>query len=96
MHTSIDNKRKQAFMSDEEEIAAYEEKVKVLQQQLAREREKNKQSNEENKRLLAQREQLINTQLKSIKDIVSTQGVIPATILPLETLHFVRESAPDI
>jgi len=86
-------------MSDEEEIEAVvakEKKVKVLQQQLARVREINKQSNEENKRLLAQREQLINTQLKSIKDIVSTQGVIPATILPLETLHLVRESAPDI
>ena len=87
-------------MSDEEEIEAVianeKKDIEVLQQQLARMREINKQSDDEKKRLQAEREQLINIQLKSIKDIVSTQGVIPATILPLETLHFVRESAPDI
>ena len=47
---------------------------------------------EETKQVYAETEGLIN----DIKDSISTYGAIPATSLQLETLHLVRESAPDI
>jgi len=47
---------------------------------------------EEETKLYVETEGLIN----DIKDSISTHGTIPATSLQLETLHLVRESAPDI